>query len=53
MGVTGISVGADGNWRDRDSQRYVEESFAGSGHAEAVGLFWTPDMTGAFGAKRE
>ncbi len=48
----GIGVDADGSWRDGGGQRYVEGSFAGSGHAEAVGLFWTPGMAGAFGTKR-
>lgn len=48
-----IGVGAAGSCRDGDGQRYVKGSFVGSGHAEAVGLFWTPEMTGAFGAKSE
>ncbi len=49
---TDIAAGADGRWEDRDGRRYVEVGLAGPGHAEAAGLFRTPDMTGAFGAKR-
>ena len=53
VGFAGIAVDADGRWESRDGGRYVEGGFAGSGHAEAAGLFWTPGMAGAFGAKRE
>ena len=46
-----IAVDSTGQWKTAEGERYLEGSFAGSEHQEAVGLFWTPDMTGAFGAK--
>lgn len=52
VGFAGIAVDADGRWESRDGGRYVEGGFAGSGHAEAAGLFWTPGMAGAFGARK-
>ena len=44
-----IDVAPDGTWATPEGR--IEGAFAG--HEEAVGLFWTPDMTGAFGAKRQ
>ncbi len=46
-----IDVDRDGTWATPEG--HIEGAFAGPGHEEAVGLFWTPDMMGAFGAKRE
>ncbi len=44
-----IDVDRDGTWATPEG--HIEGAFAG--REEAVGLFWTPDMMGAFGAKRE
>ncbi len=46
-----IDVAPDGTWATPEGPRHVEGAFAG--REEAVGLFWTPDMMGAFGAKRQ
>ncbi len=50
---TDIPAGGDGIWRTPDGPRYVEVGLTGPGHAEAAGLFRTPDMAGAFGARRD
>jgi len=48
-----IPVTADGTWAlDPNGERYAEGRFAGPVHQEAVGLFWTPAMTGAFGGTK-
>ncbi|MCY4327215.1 MAG: hypothetical protein OXC53_06475 [Rhodobacteraceae bacterium] len=47
----GIAVTDDGRWATPTGPRYIEGRFAGPAHQEAVGLFWTPDMMGSFGAK--
>jgi len=46
-----IRVGSNGQWKTPAGERYLEGSFAGSEHQEAVGLFWTREMIGTFGAK--
>ena len=55
VSFTAVPVGDDGRWVTPEgarSLRYVEGRFAGPGHEEAAGLFWTPAMVGAFGARR-
>jgi len=48
-----IPVTAAGTWAlDSSEARYAEGRFAGPEHQEAVGLFWTPAMTGAFGGRQ-
>jgi len=48
-----IAVKPDGTWAlDPNGARYAEGRFAGPEHQEAVGLFWTPAMTGAFGGTK-
>ncbi len=47
-----IGVDPDGTWATPEGPRHIEGAFAGDGHEEAVGLFWTPDMMGAFGARK-
>ncbi|MYA89549.1 MAG: hypothetical protein F4X97_14055 [Boseongicola sp. SB0662_bin_57] len=49
-----VPVSADGTWNmgDNGEPRRLLGSFGGPGHEEAGGQFWTPDMTGAFGARR-
>ncbi len=48
-----VPAGGDGIWRTPDGPRYVEAGLTGPGHAGAAGLFRTPDMAGAFGARRD
>ena len=53
-----IPVSADGTWKsgtgtfDGATPNFIHGGFAGPSHQAAAGMFWTPDMTGAFGAKR-
>ena len=53
-----IPVSADGTWIsgtgtfDGATPNFIHGGFAGPSHQAAGGRFWTPDMTGAFGAKR-
>ena len=49
-----IAVAPDGTWTlDSTAPRHIEGRLAGPDHAEAVGLFWTPAMLGAYGARKE
>ena len=36
-----------------DTPRFIRGAFGGPGHEEVGGNFWTPDMAGSFGARRE
>ena len=48
-----IPVAPDGRWAlDSTAPRHIEGRLAGDGHQEAIGLFWTPAMLGAYGATR-
>ena len=50
-----VPVTADGRWAlgDDGSAEFIRGGFAGPGHEEVGGIFWTSDMTGAYGGVRE
>ena len=50
-----VPVAADGFWEqgNNDTPNLIQGGFAGPGHEEAGGNFWTPDMTGSFGGQRK
>ncbi|MDE0698109.1 MAG: hypothetical protein OXH76_20015 [Boseongicola sp.] len=49
-----IPVSDQGIWeRGVDTDEGIRGGFAGTGHEEAGGYFWTPDMTASFGAARQ
>ena len=49
-----VPVAAGGFWEqgDNDTPNLIQGGFVGAGHEETGGNFWTPDMTGSFGARQ-
>ena len=48
-----VAVGRDGAFADGQPGNNIEGGFAGPDHAEAVGIFESDGIVGAFGAERE
>ena len=50
-----IDVSEEGTWMfgENGDPKYIRGSFAGSGHEEALGVFWAEEMMGSFGAQRQ
>lgn len=59
ISFTDIPVSADGRWSQgsaafgRNTPNFIAGGFAGPGHEVAGGVFWTPDMLGAYGARQQ